>query len=61
LTSRLLTELKQQIDGMTLVPAGGGCFELTVDGELIYSKLQTGQFPDENWVVGVVQSRRKKR
>jgi selenoprotein W-related protein len=56
----LLTELKQQIEGMTLVPAGGGCFELTVDGELIYSKLQTGQFPDENWVVDVVQSRRKK-
>ena len=61
MTSRLLTEMKQQIDGMTLVPAGGGCFELTVDGELIYSKLQTGKFPDEKWALDAVQSRLKRR
>jgi len=55
-----LTELKQKIKGLTLVPAGGGCFELTVDGELVYSKLQTGQFPDEEWAVEVVRSRAKR-
>jgi selenoprotein W-related protein len=60
LTSRLLTELKQKIKGLTLVPAGGGCFELTVNGELVYSKLQTGQFPDEEWAVEVVRSRAKR-
>jgi len=32
---------------LTLIPAGGGCFELTANGELIYSKLKTGVFPDE--------------
>ena len=32
---------------LTLVPAGGGCFELEADGVLLYSKLQTGEFPDE--------------
>ncbi len=46
---------------MTLVPAGGGCFELTVDGELIYSKLQTGKFPDEKWALDAVRSRAKRR
>jgi selenoprotein W-related protein len=60
LTSRLLSELKQKIKSYTLIPAGGGCFELTVNSELVYSKLQTGQFPDEGWVLDAVQSRVKR-
>jgi selenoprotein W-related protein len=61
LTNLLLTTLKQKITDLTLVPSGGGCFELAVDGELIYSKLQTGQFPEEQWVVDAVSARVKKR
>jgi selenoprotein W-related protein len=57
LTSLLLTSLKQKIKEFTLIPAGGGCFELSVNGELVYSKLQTGQFPDEQWAVDAVRSR----
>lgn len=30
-----------------MIPGTGGCFEIQVDGNLIYSKLQTGEFPDE--------------
>jgi len=41
------------------VPAGGGCFELTADGELLYSKLQTGHFPDEQVVLDLVAKRLK--
>jgi selenoprotein W-related protein len=59
LTSKLLTEYKQQIRELKLIPASGGCFELTVDGELIYSKLQTKEFPDEKWVLDKVGSRLK--
>jgi selenoprotein W-related protein len=47
LTARLLEHFKQQIKSFELVPSGGGCFELTVDGRLVYSKLATGEFPDE--------------
>jgi len=54
LTSRLLNEYKQRIADMKLIPSGGGCFELTVNGELIYSKLQTGRFPDEKAMVEAV-------
>ena len=43
--------------GLTLIPAGGGCFELTVDGELLYSKLQTGEFPEEPAVLELVRER----
>ena len=57
MASHLLTSLKQKIKGLTLIPAGGGCFELSVDGELVYSKLQTGQFPDERWALDAVRSR----
>jgi selenoprotein W-related protein len=32
---------------LKLIPASGGCFELTADGKLLYSKLATGEFPDE--------------
>ena len=42
---------------MKLVPSSGGCFELTADGELIYSKLQTGKFPDEEWAIEAVGKR----
>jgi selenoprotein W-related protein len=55
-----LEALKQKITGLTLIPAGGGCFELTVDGELLYSKLQTGKFPDEGWAVDAVKARSKR-
>ena len=45
---------------MKLIPAGGGCFEVTVNGELIYSKLKTGQFPDEAAILEAVTKRLKK-
>ena len=31
-----------------MIPSGGGCFELTVGGKLLYSKLKAGTFPDED-------------
>lgn len=51
MTAALLTKFKQTIQDYKLIPAGGGCFEITVNGELIYSKTKTGKFPDEKWVV----------
>jgi selenoprotein W-related protein len=30
-----------------MIPSKGGCFELSVGGTLVYSKLKTGQFPNE--------------
>ena len=43
------------------MPSGGGCFELTVNGELIYSKLKTKQFPDEQGILDTVGARLKKK
>jgi selenoprotein W-related protein len=51
LTGKLLTTYKQQIHDLTLIPGGGGCFEISINGDLIYSKLKTGKFPEDKWVL----------
>jgi selenoprotein W-related protein len=61
LTSKLLATYKQQIRELKLIPLGGGCFELSVNGELVYSKLKTGKFPEEQWAVEAVGERLKKK
>jgi selenoprotein W-related protein len=46
-----LTTYKQRITSLELEASGGGCFELKVGDELVYSKLDTGEFPDEDALV----------
>jgi selenoprotein W-related protein len=46
LTERLVTELKARIKRLVLVPSDGGRFEVSINGQLIYSKLKTGRFPE---------------
>ena len=60
MTTKLLETYKQAIKEMKLIPSGGGCFELTVNGELLYSKLKTQEFPDEKAMVAAVGKRVKK-
>jgi selenoprotein W-related protein len=57
----LLTTYKQQIRDFKLIPSGGGCFELSVNGDLVYSKLKSGKFPDEQWVIDAVGARLKQK
>jgi selenoprotein W-related protein len=54
LAAKLLTRFKQLVSRLVMVPASGGCFEVTVGGKLLYSKLETGQFPDEPKLLGVI-------
>jgi selenoprotein W-related protein len=37
-----------------MIPSKGGCFELTVGGQRLYSKLETGSFPDEDALIAQV-------
>ncbi len=37
-----------------MVPSTGGCFEVTVGDKLLYSKLETGRFPDEGQVLEAI-------
>ena len=61
MATRVLTTFKQKVSNLTLVPASGGCFELSANGELLYSKLKTGQFPDEQGVIDLLEKRLSKK
>ena len=54
MASQILSTMKKKVSGFELEPSGGGCFELTIDGKLVYSKLDTGEFPDEATLVAEV-------
>ena len=60
MAATLLNNLKQKIEELKLIPAGGGCFEIMLDGELIYSKLKTNMFPNENDILGTATGRVRK-
>lgn len=38
-----------------LIEGGGGIFDVTVDGKLVYSKHQTGRFPESGEVLKLIQ------
>jgi selenoprotein W-related protein len=57
LADLLLSNLKFGITSLEMVPAKGGVFEVDVDGERVYSKKATGQFPDESDVLARIQGR----
>ncbi len=42
------------IEGLTLVPSDGGRFEVTVNGKLIFSKLETKRHAQPGEVIGLV-------
>jgi selenoprotein W-related protein len=54
----LAAELKRTLKADTELVAGhGGVFEITVDGNLLFSKKSQGRFPEEGEVLGLIRSR----
>ena len=53
----LLEEFEHHIANLTLVPSRGGVFEVTVDGDLIYSKMETGVHAEYEDVAGSIRTR----
>ena len=45
---------------MKLIEASGGLFEVTVDGELVFSKRSLGRHAKEGEIVGLIAERSKK-
>ena len=50
----LLKEFEHLIESVTLIPSDGGRFEVSVNGKLIYSKLQTKRHAEPGEVVGLI-------
>ena len=42
---------------IALAPYADGRFEVIVDDETIYSKLETGEFPDDETIVAQIKKR----
>ncbi len=42
----LLNHYRRDLSEVKLIPSGGGAFEVSVNGKLIFSKLSEGRFPD---------------
>jgi selenoprotein W-related protein len=61
LVDDLLKQFEQEIESVTLIPSDGGRFEISVNGQLIYSKLQTGRHAEPGEVVGLVQKFSKRK
>ncbi len=51
LAEKILKECKQDIAQLVIVPSDGGRFEVTVDGNLVFSKLQEGRFPEDEEIM----------
>ena len=56
LTSELLNKFGTDVKELTIVPSGGGAFEVTINGNLIYSKLDTGEFPTTDQITSAIEA-----
>ena len=56
LAETLMNEFSWDISGISLIPADGGAFEVSVGDKLMYSKLETGEFPEESILVDQIRS-----
>lgn len=57
MTDKLLAEFRMDVKGLKLIPSRGGCFEIWVNEEQIYSKLDTGEFPVDTEIIVAVRKR----
>jgi selenoprotein W-related protein len=57
LADKLLGKYKNQVAEVALVPSSGGAFEVSAGGDVIYSKLETGRFPDERVLLNEIDSK----
>ena len=50
----LLKQFEHVIETITLVPSDGGRFEVSVNGKLVYSKLETHRHAEPGEVVNLI-------
>jgi selT/selW/selH-like putative selenoprotein len=51
-------ELKKNLDAeIELIAGSNGIFDISLDGEMIFSKFKKGRFPEPDEVVALIKSR----
>ncbi|MBT3341762.1 MAG: SelT/SelW/SelH family protein [Gemmatimonadetes bacterium] len=46
MAEQILAAKKLDLKELVIIPHRGGCFEVSVDGKLVFSKLEQGRFPE---------------
>jgi selenoprotein W-related protein len=54
LVQELLKDYEHVIESVALIPSDGGRFEVSVNGELVYSKLQNKRHAEAGEVLGLI-------
>lgn len=57
MATELVNRFPEQIDEIVLHRGAGGAFEVSVDGQPIYSKLETKRYPELTEIVQPIQER----
>ena len=55
LTDELLKHYEHLIEEIKLIPSEGGRFEVTVNGQLLFSKIETHRHAEPGEVLGLVR------
>ena len=55
MATELLEKYGNSISGLELIPSGGGVYEVTKNGKLIFSKKNEGRFPDINEIENLLE------
>ena len=56
MASDILSKYGTQVSGLMLVPSRGGAFEVMLNGSLIHSKLETGEFPATGHIITLIRA-----
>lgn len=56
MAQELLTTFSEDLEEVSLTPGTGGVFEVSVDGELVWSRKDKGRFPDVKELKNIVRN-----
>ena len=57
MTEAILDRFNPYIDGLTLIPSDGSRFEITINGEQVFSKIASGRFPGSGELERMIKSK----
>jgi selenoprotein W-related protein len=56
LVDELLKEYEHVVESVALIPSDGGRFEVSVNGQLVYSKLQTKRHAEAGEILNLIHT-----